>query len=259
MPHVTIDGCRIHYRLDGPGDAPVLLLSNSLGTAMGMWDLQLSAFASRFRVLRYDSRGHGDSDAPAGPYTIERLGQDALDLLDALGIDRAHVCGVSKGGMVGMWLGTRAPDRVGRLALCNTSARMEPASAWDGRIRAVREGGMAAVTDAVLARWFTPAFREARADRVEPVRRMLLATPSEGYAACCAAIRDMDQRETIRAIRAPTLVVVGAHDPSTPPEHGRLVADRIPGARLVTLPAAHLSNIEAASAYNEAVLDFLSA
>jgi 3-oxoadipate enol-lactonase len=259
VPHVTIEGCRLQYRLDGPATAQVLLLSNSLGTDSGLWEGQLPAFAARFRLLRYDSRGHGGSDAPPGPYTIDRLGRDALGLLDALGIDRAHVCGVSKGGMVGMWLGTHAADRVGRLALCNTSARIEPASAWDDRIRAVREGGMAAIADAVLARWFTPAFRESQPAEVERVRQMLLATPPEGYAACCGAIRDMDQRETIRAIRAPTLVVVGEHDPATPPAHGRLIADRIAGARLVSLPAAHLSNIEAAPAFDEAVLDFLSA
>ena len=258
MPHVTIEGCRLQYRLEGPAKAQVLLLSNSLGTDMGLWEAQVAAFTARFRVLRYDSRGHGGSDAPPGPYTIDRLGRDALGLLDALGIDRAHVCGVSKGGMVGMWLGRQAVDRVRRLVLCNTSARMEPASAWDDRIRAVQAGGMAAVVDAVLARWFTPAFRESRPDAVEPVRRMLLATPPEGYAACCAAIRDMDQRETIRGIRAPALVVVGEHDPATPPAHGRLIADRIAGARLVSLPAAHLSNVEAAPAFNEAVLDFLS-
>lgn len=259
MPHVTIDGCRLHYRLDGPAGRPVLLLSNSLGTDMGMWEAQVPAFASRFRVLRYDSRGHGGSDAPAGPCTIERLGRDALGLLDALGIGRVAFCGLSKGGMVGMWLGANAPDRVERLALCNTSARMEPASAWDDRIRAVREGGMAAIVDAVLARWFTPAFRKSRPDAVEPVRRMLLSTPPEGYAACCAAIRDMDQREAIRAIGAPALVVVGEHDPATPPVHGRLIAERIAGAALVGLPAAHLSNIEAAPAFTEAVLAFLSA
>lgn len=259
MPDVTIDGCRLHYRLDGPEGAPVVLLSNSLGTDLGLFEAQVTPFASRFRVLRYDSRGHGRSDAPPGPYTIERLGRDALGLLDALGVARAHVCGVSKGGMVGMWLGTHAPDRVLRLVLCNTSARMEPAAAWDDRIRAVREGGMAAITEAVLARWFTAAFREAHPERVEPVRRMLLGTPAEGYAACCAAIRDMDQQETIRAVRAPALVVVGEHDPATPPSHGALIAERIPGARLVSLPAAHLSNVEAAEAYTEAVLGFLSA
>jgi 3-oxoadipate enol-lactonase len=258
MPHVTIDGCRIHYRFDGREDAPVLLVSNSLGTDMGMWEPQIPAFTSRFRVLRYDSRGHGRSDAPPGPYAIDRLGRDALGLLDALDLRRVRFCGLSKGGMIGMWLGTNAADRIERLVLCNTSTHLGPPSLWEDRIRAVRAGGMAAIADTVLERWFTAAFRASAPEKVAPVRRMLLATPPEGYVGCCGAIRDMDQSETIRAIRAPTLVVAGEHDPATPPTHGALIAERIAGARLVTLAAAHLSNIEAASAFDDAVLGFLS-
>lgn len=258
MTHIAIDGCSIHYHLEGPDDAPVLMLSNSLGTDIGMWEPQMAAFTARFRVLRYDSRGHGKSDAPPGPYTIDRLGRDALGLLDALGLSRVRFCGLSKGGMVGMWLGANAADRIERLVLCNTSAQLGPPAPWDDRIRAVREGGMAALTDAVLERWFTASFRAAAPEKTAPVRRMLLATPPEGYIGCCAAVRDMDQTETIRAIRAPTLVISGAQDPATPPAHGALIAGRIPGARMVTLDAAHLSNIEAAPAYNDAVLGFLA-
>lgn len=258
MSHIAIDGCLIHYHLEGPDDAPVLLLSNSLGTDIGMWEPQMAAFTARFRVLRYDSRGHGKSDAPPGPYTIERLGKDALGLLDALDLRRVRFCGLSKGGMVGMWLGANAGDRIERLVLCNSSAQLGPPALWDDRIRAVREGGMAALTDAVLERWFTASFRVAAPEKTAPVRRMLLATPPEGYVGCCAAIRDMDQRESIRAVRVPTLVVAGMHDPATPPAHGALIAERIAGARLVTLDAAHLSNIEAASAYNDAVLGFIA-
>lgn len=258
MPHATIDGCRIHYRWDGRADAPVMLLSNSLGTDLDMWAPQIAALTARFRVLRYDSRGHGQSDAPQGPYTIERLGRDALGLLDALGLERVRFCGLSKGGMVGMWLGANAPRRIERLVLSNTAAHMAPAAAWDERIRAVREGGMASMADTVLERWFTAAFRAARPEKLEPVRRMLLATPVEGYVACCAAVRDMDQRESIRAIVAPTLVIAGEHDPATPPPMGAAIAQRIPGARLVTLPAAHLSNIEAEAGFNGAVVDFLA-
>ena len=259
MSHVAIAGCFIHYHFDGPEDAPVVMLSNSLGTDMGMWEPQVAALTARFCVLRYDSRGHGKSDAPPGPYTIDRLGKDALGLLDVLDLRRVRFCGLSKGGMVGMWLGANAADRIERLALCNTSAHLGPPALWEDRIRAVRAGGMAAITDTVLERWFTAAFRAAAPERVAPVRRMLLATPPEGYVGCCGAIRDMDQSETIRAIRAPTLVVAGEHDPATPPGHGALIAERIAGARLVTLAAAHLSNIEAASAFNDAVLGFLSA
>jgi 3-oxoadipate enol-lactonase len=259
MSHIAIDGCLIHYHWAGPEDAPVVMLSNSLGTDMGMWDPQMAALTARFRVLRYDSRGHGKSDAPHGPYTIDRLGRDALGLLDALELPRVRYCGLSKGGMVGMWLGINAADRIERLALCNTAAQIPPRSMWDDRIRMVREGGMASLTEAVLQRWFTERFRTAAPEKVEPVRRMLLATPPEGYAGCCAAIRDMDQTESIRGIRLPTLVVVGKHDPATLPAYGELIAERIPGARLVVLDAAHLSNIEAAAAFNEAVVGFLSA
>jgi len=259
MSHVAIDGCLIHYHFDGPEDAPVVMLSNSLGTDMGMWGPQLAALTGKFRVLRYDSRGHGKSDVPPGPYTIDRLGQDALGLLDTLELRRVRFCGLSKGGMVGMWLGANAADRIERLVLCSTSAHLGPPALWEDRIRAVRAGGMAAIADAVLDRWFTSGFRAAAPDKVAPVRRMLLSTPPEGYVGCCGAIRDMDQRESIRGIGAPTLVVVGEHDPATPPPLGAMIAQRIAGAKLVSLSAAHLSNIEAASSFNSAVLEFLSA
>ena len=235
-----------------------MVLSNSLGTNLGMWDGQMPALVERFRVLRYDSRGHGQSAAPPGPYRIEELGRDLIALLDALDIPRVRFCGLSKGGMVGMWLASNAPERVERLVLCNTSAHLPGRELWNARIEDVRATGMAAVAPQVLERWFTAGFRARASEAVEKVRQMLLTTPAEGYAACCAAIRDMDQRETIASIRAPTLVVVGSRDPATPPEHGRAIADRIRGARVIELPAAHLSNVEAAEAFNEAVLGFLS-
>jgi 3-oxoadipate enol-lactonase len=259
MAQAMVEGCRIHYRFDGPEAAPVLMLSHSVGTHMGMWEAQIPAFARRFRLLRYDGRGEGHSDVPPGPYSMERLGRDALGLLDALSLDRVSFCGLSMGGMVGMWLGVNAPQRIERMALCNTSAHIPPPEMWEERIRAVRAGGMAAIAEAVMGRWFTAGFLKAAPERAAPVRRMLLETPPEGYAACCAALRDMDQREAIRAIRLPTLVVVGAHDPATPPADGRLIADRIPGAGYLSLDAAHLSNIEAAAAFDAGVLDFLLA
>lgn len=253
----TSDGCAIAYRFDGPEEAPVLLLSNSLGTAMGMWDLQIPAFASRFRVLRYDSRGHGASDVPAGAYSMDRLGRDVIELLDALRIEKVSVCGVSKGGMVGQWLGFRAPERIEKLALCNTAAFMGPPAGWDQRITTVLAGGMAALTDAVLDRWFTPEFRDGSPDLVAPVREMLLTTDPRGYAGCSAAIRDMDLRPTDPLIRRPTLVIAGSRDPATPPDVTGLVAALVPGAKLVTLEAAHLSNIEQADGFTKDVLDFL--
>jgi 3-oxoadipate enol-lactonase len=257
MPFVQANNARLFYRFDGPPEATVLVLSNSLGTDLGMWDSQLTDFAKRFRVLRYDSRGHGQSEVTPGPYSIADLGRDALALLDAIGLGRVRFCGLSKGGMVGMWLGSNAPDRIERMVLCNTSAQLGTPELWNPRIELVRRGGMEAVTPSVLERWFTSDFRARAPQAVEKVRRMLLATPPEGYAACCAAIRDMDQREAIRSIRAPALVVAGVHDPATPPSHGREIAGRIPGATLVELEAAHLSNIEAADQFTAAVLDFL--
>jgi len=237
----------------------VLVLSNSLGSDLAMWDPQMPALTERFRVLRYDSRGHGQSAVPPGPYRIEDLGRGLLALLDALGLSRVHYCGLSLGGMVGMWLGVNAPDRVDRLVLCNTSAYLGPPELWNARIEAVRGSGMQAVVPQVLERWLTPSYRARAPEAVEKVRRMLLATPPEGYVACATAIRDMDQRESISAIRAPALVVVGARDPATPPEHGRQIAERVRGAKVVELPAAHLSNVEAADRFTAAVLEFLGA
>jgi 3-oxoadipate enol-lactonase len=257
MPFIAADGARLFYRFDGPSDRPVLMLSNSLGTNLGMWEPQIPAFATHFRVLRYDSRGHGNSDAPEGPFSMAALGRDALALLDGLGLGRVRFCGLSKGGMVGMWLGSHAPDRIERLALCNTSARIGAPAVWNQRIETVRKEGMAAIAPGVLERWFTSAFRERAPHAVDEVRRMLIATPPEGYIASCAAVRDMDQAGSISAIQIPTLVVAGASDTATPPDHARLIAARVPGAQLIELEAAHLSNIEAADRFTAAVLDFM--
>ena len=212
MPEIQANGITIHYELSGPNDAPVVLLSNSLGTRLEMWDPQVQALTQRYRVLRYDSRGHGRSSAPPGPYSIEMLAADALGLIDALGIDRVHFCGLSKGGMVGQMLGARHADRLKTLTLCSTACHVAPKEVWDQRIEAVRAGGMAAVADAVVERWFTEDYRAEPTIVVERVRQMVLETPPEGYVACCAAIRDMDLRETIRGIRLPTLVIVGEQD-----------------------------------------------
>ncbi len=251
---VTGDGCRIAYRFDGPEDGPILLLSNSLGTNMNMWAPQLTAFTRHFRVLRYDSRGHGQSDVPLGGYSMDRLGRDVIELLDGLGIGQVTFCGLSKGGMVGQWLGYRAPARISTLVLCNTSAYMGPPSSWDDRIRTVREKGMTALTEAVLARWFTPEFRGSAPDVVATIRAMLHTTDPVGYAGCCAAIRDMDLRPTAALIRAQTTVIAGERDPATPLDQARLIADGIPGAVLATIDAAHLSNVEQPAGFTELVL-----
>ncbi|MDX1654572.1 MAG: 3-oxoadipate enol-lactonase [Candidatus Competibacteraceae bacterium] len=257
MSFAQLEDIRLHYRFDGPEDAPPLVLCNSLGTDLGMWEPQIPAFARQFRVLRYDQRGHGASQVTSGPYRVEQLARDVLGLLDHLDIQRAQFCGLSLGGMVGQWLGIHAPQRIDRLVLANTAAHIGPAELWDKRIEAVRLGGMAAIADGVLERWFTKPFLEQPSEAIDRVRDTLLATPAQGYTACCAAVRDMDQRAVVSAIRLPTLVIAGSQDLATPPEDGRFLAGQIPGADYVELEAAHLSNIEQAEAFTEAVLSFL--
>lgn len=255
----TDDDCSIHYRLDGASRGPTLVFSNSLGTDLHMWDEQVGHFAERFRILRYDTRGHGHSGTPSGPYSIERLGRDVLNLLDALELDTVSWCGLSLGGMIGMWLGCNAPARLQRMALCNTSAHMPPPGLWNRRIELARAGRMDEIVDGVIGLWFTPAFRERAPAQVQRVRGQFLTARGEGYAGCCEAIRDMDQRESIRAITVPVLVIAGADDPATPPEHARLIAERIAGARYVEIPqAAHLSNIEQPARFDAALESFLA-
>jgi 3-oxoadipate enol-lactonase len=224
-----------------------------------MWDDQLEALGERYELVRYDARGHGKSTAGAQPeYTLDQLAQDAIAVLDACGIARTHVCGISLGGMTAMTLALLAPDRVLKLALCNTSTHMPPKDAWQARIDDVLKRGMSAVTEGTLERWFTPAFREAEPAKIDRVRSMLNGADPRGYAACAAAIRDMDLREAIGAITAKTLVIVGAVDPATPPAHAEFIASKIADAKLVTFDCAHLSNIECAAEFNAALLDFLA-
>ncbi|WP_328345967.1 3-oxoadipate enol-lactonase [Micromonospora sp. NBC_00421] len=236
---------RLHLTVDGPAAAPVLVLGSSLGTTGAMWEPQVPALAERFRVIRYDHLGHGRSAVPAGPYTLDLLGRELLRTLDDLGVPWVHYAGLSLGGMVGMWLAAHAPDRVRRLALLCTSASLGPAERWRARAATVRAGGLPAIADAVVDRWFTPAFAAARPDVVAAHRAMLTATSPAGYAACCEAIAAMDLRPALGRIDTPTLVVAGADDPATPVAHAREIAARIPGARLVVLDAAaHLANVE---------------
>ena len=249
----------VHHAVEGRPDAPTLVLSNSLGSTPAMWDRQMSALTRHFRVIRYDHRGHGRSPVPPGPYDIEDLGRDLVALLDRLGVARAHVCGLSIGGMVGMWVAAHAPDRVDRLVLCCTSASLGPPEAWAERAATVRSRGTAAVADAVVARWFTPGYAARNRRLVAEMRAMLAATPAEGYAACCGAVERMDLRPDLGAIRAPTLVIAGADDPATPPSHAERIAEGIAGSRLVVIEdAAHLVNVEQADAVDRLVIDHLT-
>ena len=244
--------------VEGPDDKPALLVANSLGTNLRLWDAQIPELTRHFKVIRYDSRGHGLSDAPRSPYSIWRLGRDALAILDALGVEKAHFLGLSMGGMVGLWLLANAGGRIDRAVLANTAAVMPPPDHWNMRIRMARENGMAAIAPMVANLWFPKTFQDREPQQVARIQTMLATTPAHGYAACCAAIRDMDQRETVRSIVNPVLVIAGRQDQSTPPERGKFIADNIPGAKYLLLDAGHLSNLEAPDAFTRAVVDFLS-
>jgi 3-oxoadipate enol-lactonase len=258
MTFIEANGTRFNYQLDGLANAPVVVFSNSLGTNLSMWDRQTPALAQKFRVLRYDMRGHGLSSITPGPYTIEGLARDVVGLLDALKIESAHFCGLSVGGALGQWLGVNAASRFKSLVLSNTAARIGTVDTWNTRIKNVREGGMAAIADAVIARWFTESFVKKSPDPVEATRQMLLHTPPDGYVATCAALREMDQRETVARVSVRTLVIAGAKDGVTTPADARFLVERIHGARYVELNAAHLSNIEDADAFTDALIKFIA-
>lgn len=257
MPTLQTAELTLHYEIEGREDAPLLVLSNSLGTNKDMWQPQLPALLQHFRVLRYDTRGHGRSSVPPGDYSVAQLGDDVIALLDAVGAEQAHFCGLSMGGMTGIWLGVHRPERLDRLVLCNTAAKIGTPDTWNPRIALVRKDGMAPIAQTVLDRWFTPDFQRYAPSQVNIVREMLLQSAPEGYAANCAAVRDMDQRADLQRIATPTLVIAGTHDTSTPPQEGKAVADGIPGARYLELNAAHLSNWEQAHSFTNAVIDFL--
>jgi 3-oxoadipate enol-lactonase len=255
---MEIAGEVFNVRVDGPDNAPAVILSNSLGTDLAMWDAQAAALARRFRVIRYDSRGHGGSVASPGPYSIERLGRDALAILDALGVEKAHWIGLSMGGMVGQWLLANAANRFDRAVLANTASHYPDPNPWNVRIAAVRAKGMDPIVSAVIERWLTPAFRDSHPAETEAFAATLRRTSPEGYASCCAAIRDMDLRESCRRIANPVLVVVGLRDPATPPALGRAIAQRIGNGAVSELDAAHLSNVERPEEFSRVVIDFLT-
>ena len=255
---VEVDGCRLSFTVTGPQRAPALLLLNALGTTSGLWDAQVAPLASRLRVIRCDTRGHGGSDAPAGDYTLDRLGHDALAVLDAAGARRAHVCGVSLGGLLALWLARRAPERVDRIVAANTGARVGTPEMWRQRIGAVRTEGMAALAEPATQRWFTERFRRTAPETVDRFRTMISKCAADGYAGCCAALRDADLRDDLPHITAPTLVVTGTHDPATPPSLGDRIREGIAGARGIALDAAHLANVEQPEAFHAAVIEFLT-
>ncbi len=256
---MTTDTVELHYVLEGPEGAPVLVLSNSLGTTLDMWDEQTLALRERFRLLRYDHRGHGGSSIPPGPYSMGDLGGDVLALLDRLGVERFSFCGLSIGGMVGMWLASEVPQRVERLVLCCTSAQFAP-DAYNSRAQTVRAEGVGAIADAVLERLFTPTFRASHPEVVEWGGSMLRNTPPEGYAGCCEAIGNAELGNRLGAISAPTLVIAGADDPAVPLEQAELIRDSIPDARLLAIEGvAHLANVEQSEEVTRAVLEHLEA
>jgi 3-oxoadipate enol-lactonase len=254
MPDVAV-----HHTVDGPEGAPVVLLGNSLGTTVRMWDPQVPALAERFRVVRYDHRGHGGSPVVLGPYTIADLGGDVLALLDREGLGKVSYCGLSLGGMVGIWLAANAPERVDRLILCCTSAYLPPVAGWAERAATVRAKGTEAIVERIRERWFTEAFRASDPEVVAATLDELTTIDAEGYASCSEAIGGMDLRPSLPSVRAPALVIAGGDDVATPPEHAEAIAAAIPGARLEVLPGtAHLANLERSSEVTRLILDHLS-
>ena len=263
IEYITANGVELAYRFDGPAtgdaDVPVLMLSNSLMSNHTMWDPQIDALTADFRVLRYDTRGHGASAVPPGPYTMAMLGEDAAALMAALGLERVHFIGLSMGGMIGQYLGAIHPKRLMSLTLCDTACVMPPKTLWDDRIAQARSEGLAVAVEATLARWFTEPFRTPANPVTEKVAEMIRSTDVEGFAGCCAAIRDMDQTGLLASIKVPTRIIVGELDPGTPVAAAEALHAGIAGSELVVIPAsAHLCNMECPEPFNRAVLDFLA-
>jgi 3-oxoadipate enol-lactonase len=259
MPIVqSFDGCPINYQMEGSADAPVLMLCNSLGTNLHMWDDQAAAWSKHFRLVRYDRRGHGQSGAPKGPYSMDMLGRDALAVADAAGAKTFNWCGLSMGGMVGQWMGANARDRVQRLVLSNTHYYYADKQPWHDRIKFAKDNGLEKLSGPQMERWFTKEFRDRSPQAVSKVVTMFVATKLDGFIGCCEAVRDIDFRATTPTISAPTMVIVGSKDPATLPEYGEAIQKMVKGAKLTSLEAAHLSNIEQPNAYTDAVLAFLT-
>ncbi len=258
---ISANGITMNYALEGPASAPVVTMSHSLATDLSMWDGQMAALAARYRVLRYDTRGHGGSDAPAGAYSLDQLADDARALLGALGIARTHWVGLSMGGMIGQTLALKAPGLLASLSLCDTSSRIpvEARPVWAERIKTAETQGMEALVEPTISRWFTAPFISAHKDVVDRVRRMIRATPAAGYVGCCHAISVLDLTEKLASIRLPAVVIVGEEDQGTPVAASQAIQERIAGAELVILKSAsHLSNIEQPEAFTSALTSFLA-
>ena len=256
MPSLELPTHRLHYRIDGDA-GPWLLFCNSLGTDLHMWDAQVPALSQRFRVLRYDRRGHGQSTAPPPPYALSDLGGDVIALLDALEIDRAHFCGLSIGGLVGQWLGIHAGHRFDRIVVCATAAKIGSAENWAARIAQVRAEGLAPLREATAERWFTPTFNAEHADVVARVLERFVEVSVDGYNGCCAALADADLRDDIARIANPLLAISGDDDPVCTPSDLQVIADAVKDGHHLTLPGRHIVNIESASTFNAALLRFL--
>ena len=258
MPFATIHNARMFYRMQGNAGLPVLVLSHSISTDHAMWELQVENLLPHFQILRYDTRGHGASDATAGEYSIEMLGNDILALADRLEISQFVFCGLSLGGAIGQWVAAHAPERVTHLVLANTSPQFVPRTNWETRIAAVRKGGMSAVVDVAMQRFFSSETLAKQDPQVASIRSVFLGTDPVGYLGCCAALRDMNHSDLLKQIKAPTLVISGDRDVATPwSGHGERLAQEIPGARAIHLPAAHLSNLERPHSFTTALLEFL--
>jgi 3-oxoadipate enol-lactonase len=257
---INANGIRMNYELSGNKNAPVVMLSHSLGSSLAMWDPQMDALEPHFQVLRYDIRGHGKSEVPAGPYNLELLGEDAIAFLDALRIEKVHWVGLSMGGMIGQSVALNHPKRLKSLALCDTGAVIAPEAQpiWQERIDAVREKGVESQLEATMERWFTPSFLKLSPPMLGVIRKQFLATPAKGYMGCIEAIRKLNYLDRLSKIKIPTLVMVGEDDPGTPVAVSEAMHQRIPNSRMVIIPSArHLSNVEQPEVFNVTLLKFL--
>lgn len=261
MPRITMDdGIGLYVEAAPDNGKPPLLFLNPLGADHTIWDAQIPAFSEHFRIIRFDDRGHGQSEVPDAPYTIDRLGRDARGVLEAVDIDSAHVVGISKGGMVGAWLGANSPEHVEKLVISSSAPHLAPRDVWEGRANTARSDGVSALADAVIGRWFTEDFRTRQPEAVARVRAMILGTSDEGYAACCEALAEMDLRDDLELIPVPTLVLCGDSDPAVQPTKTREWVATIEGAKLEVIgKCAHLPNVEQTETFNRMVLDFLLA
>ena len=257
---INANDLHVNCLVSGPEGAPVVVLSHSLGSSGVMWEHQVPALVERYRVVRYDTRGHGGTDAPAGPYTLDMLGDDAVAMLDALDIDRVHWVGLSMGGMIGQNVALRHPARLASAVLCDTTCRVpdEAKPMWDERIATAERSGMSALCDATMERWFTAPYRAREPKDMQVIREQFLSTPTSGFVGCCQAIRELDYADRLSSVDLPVHLVVGADDPSTPPAAARAIQERISGASLEIIDgAAHLSNVEQPETFNRSLLDFL--